>query len=109
MKHLLFLSTTMVLAILLIGCKPPQQQHTIGYVQITDDPVLNTAKAVVFRALADSGFVDGKNLKIYDQNAQGDLSMINSILQAFVSQNVSTTSCYTYTVIIADICNNKYK
>jgi len=88
MKHFLFLSTTMVLAVLLIGCKPPLQQHTIGYVQITDDPVLNAARAGVFRALADSGFVEDKNLKVYDQNAQGDLSMINAILQAFVSQNV---------------------
>jgi len=56
--------------------------------QITEDAVLNTAKAGVFKALADSGFIDGQNIRVIDNNAQGDLSMIISILQSFKSQNV---------------------
>ena len=72
----------------LAACQSGPQKTTIGYVQITEDPVLNTAKAGVFRALADSGFIDGQNIKILDKNAQGDLAMINMIMQSLVSQNV---------------------
>ena len=74
--------------ILFAACNPAEKRITIGYVQITQDPVLDAAKAGVFRALADSGFVGGKNIKVLDNNAQGDLSMINTILQSLISQNV---------------------
>jgi putative ABC transport system substrate-binding protein len=70
------------------GCQPAQKKITIGYVQITQDPVLDAAKAGVFRALSDSGFVVGQKIKVIDNNAQGDIAMINMILQSFLSQNV---------------------
>ncbi len=70
------------------GCQPEDKKITIGYVQITQDPVLDAAKAGVFRALADSGFIERKTIKVLDNNAQGDLSMINTILQSLISQNV---------------------
>jgi putative ABC transport system substrate-binding protein len=87
MKHFHFFLSILLL-FCLAGCQPAQKKITIGYVQITPDPVLDAAKAGVFRALADSGFIDGQNIKILDNNAQGDLSMINMILQSFLSQNV---------------------
>lgn len=82
------------------GCHQGQRKITVGYLQITQDPVLDAAKNGVFRALADSGFVDGVNIKVLDNNAQGDLSMINMILQSFLSQNVdliitNSTPCMT--------------
>ena len=84
----------------LAACQPSQKKITVGYVQITQDPVLDKAKAGVFRALSDSGFIDGQNIKILDNNAQGDLSMINTILQSLLSQNVdliitNSTPCMT--------------
>ena len=82
----LFLS--FLILITLSGCQSTSNKITIGYVQITQDAVLDAAKAGIFRALADSGFIDGKNIHILDNNAQGDLSMINTILQSFIAQNV---------------------
>jgi len=84
----------------LAACQPAEKKITIGYVQITQDPVLDAAKAGVFRALADSGFIDGQNIKVLDNNAQGDLSMINMILQSLLTQNVdliitNSTPCMT--------------
>jgi putative tryptophan/tyrosine transport system substrate-binding protein len=70
------------------GCQPAQKKITVGYVQITQDAVLDAARDGVFRALADSGFIDGQNIRIIDNNAQGDLSMITTILQSLQSQNV---------------------
>lgn len=77
-----------VTVFLLSSCEPSLHKTTIGYIQITRDPVLDAAKAGVFRALADSGFIAGENIKVLDNNAQGDLSMINTILQSLQSQNV---------------------
>ena len=85
-KSNIFLSILILL--FLVACQSTPRKITIGYIQITEDPVLNAAKSGVFRALADSGFVNGVNIKVLDNNAQGDLSMINMILQSLVSQNV---------------------
>lgn len=78
----------LLLLILATACKQGSKTITIGYVQISEDAVLNTAKTGVFKALADSGFIDGQNIKIIDNNAQGDLSMIITILQSLQSRGV---------------------
>ncbi len=101
MSRLLLIFSVLGIAFL-AGCGPSQQQITIGYVQITEDPVLNIAKVGVFQALADSGFVNGENIKVLDNNAQGDLSMINTVLQSFLSQNVDLIiTCSTPCMIAA--------
>ncbi|MFO7615695.1 MAG: ABC transporter substrate-binding protein [Bacteroidales bacterium] len=88
----------LTLMILIPACQSSPGTITIGYVQITQDPSLDAAKAGLFRALADSGFIIGQNIKVIDNNAQGDLSMISTILQSFRSQGVdlvvtSSTPC----------------
>ncbi len=81
-----------ILLLLLIrgisGCTPKDSVTTIGFVQIANDPVLDRARAGVLKALADSGYIEGKNLKIIYQNAQSDLSMVTTILQGFQSRGV---------------------
>ena len=78
----------LAIAILLSACQPGEKKITIGFVQISPDPVLDAARDGVYKALRDSGFIDGQNIKILEKNAQSDLSMINMILQSFQSQNV---------------------
>ncbi len=73
---------------ILWGCNQQDPKRKIGYIQITEDPVLNLAKKGLFQAFADSGFTDGENIRIIDHNANGDLSLIISILQSFQSQGV---------------------
>ena len=87
MKKSIFVFSLFVI-VLLFACNSGSKKITIGYVQITQDPVLDVAIEGVFRALNDSGFVNGENIKVLDNNAQGDFSMINMILQSFQSQNV---------------------
>jgi putative tryptophan/tyrosine transport system substrate-binding protein len=85
-------SSTVILFLafaLLIACSTSQKKMTIGYIQITQDEVLDTAQMGVFAALRDSGYIDGQNIKIINSNAQGDLSLIPTILQSFQSQGVS--------------------
>lgn len=87
-RHILCTLCFAFMALFLSSCGPKSDKLVIGYIQITQDPVLDFAKASLFKALSDSGFVDGKNITILDKNAQGDLSMIPTILQSFVSQQV---------------------
>ncbi len=60
----------------------------IGYIQIGQDVVLDIGKEGFFKALADSGFIQGEHYKLIDNNAQGELSMIPTILQSFQAQGV---------------------
>ena len=97
-----YLNSILCVAVMvsLAACQPAEKKITIGYVQISQDPVLDAARDGIFRALADSGFTDGQNIKVLDNNAQGDLSMINMILQSLLSQNVdliitNSTPCMT--------------
>lgn len=84
----LYFFIIVVIIVSFVDCQPTEKKITVGYLQITQDPVLDAAKAGLFRALADSGFVNGEKIRVLDNNAQGDLSMINMILQSFISQNV---------------------
>ncbi len=82
------LTATCFALLLYAACSQDEKKIRIGYVQITEDEVLNTAKAGVFEALKDSGFIDGQNVKIIENNAQGDLSIVVTIVQSLRSQNV---------------------
>lgn len=84
----IFFILSFATCVLLTACQPGEKKTTIGYVQITPDPVLDAARDGVFKALKDSGFIDGQNISILEKNAQGDLAMITMILQSFQSQNV---------------------
>ena len=86
-RSLLLLSLLMI-TIILSSCKSQSDKIVIGYVQITSDPVLDLAKKSLFKVLSDSGYIDGQNIKILEQNAEGDLSMLPSILQSFISNRV---------------------
>jgi len=84
----LYVLGTFIAILLLLSCSQGEKKITIGYIQITEDEVLNTAKDGVFAALRDSGYIDGQSIKIINNNAQGDLSLIPTILQSLQSQGV---------------------
>ena len=91
MKSIAFLAMWLLSVaslLLFTSCNRGDGLPEIGYVQIAPDPVLEIARNSLIKTLQDSGFVDGKNYVFLEKNAQGDLSMIPSILQTFVSRNV---------------------
>jgi ABC-type uncharacterized transport system substrate-binding protein len=68
MKRMLIIGVCL-LPFLFSACAQGDKKTRIGFVQITEDEVLNTAKEGVFAALKESGFVDGQNIEpIYDTN-----------------------------------------
>ncbi len=75
---------------LISGCaeKKTAGLYTIGIVQITENPVLDLARNSALAALREQGFVEGKNIRIEYQNAQGDMPTIPLILKNFISKKV---------------------
>jgi len=102
MKKLEKLLAVVLITIAAISCGNKEKILTVGYLQITQDPVLDIAKEGVFTALRDSGYTDGQNFRLIEKNAQGDLSMIPMILQSFISSGVDVIiTCGTPCMIAA--------
>ncbi|HHY98061.1 MAG TPA: ABC transporter substrate-binding protein [Firmicutes bacterium] len=64
------------------------KQIKIGISQIAEHPALDAARKGFVDGLAEAGYVEGKNLVIDFKNAQGDLSLAQTIAQKFVSDKV---------------------
>ena len=58
----------------------------VGIVQYMDHVALDAAREGFVAALADNGYVDGENIAIDLQNAQGDQSNLSTISDRFVSE-----------------------
>ncbi len=89
-----------LICVFMFGCarKEEGKLYTIGFVQMTEDPLLDEAQKGVVDYLREEGFVEGKNIHIDFQNAQGELSNIPLILRKFISDKAdmiitNTTPC----------------
>lgn len=60
----------------------------VAIVQYLEHPSLDTIRESTVVALAEAGYVEGKNIKIDYQNAQADQSNLNSIASKFVGDGV---------------------
>lgn len=80
-----------LICVFMFGCarKEGGKLYTIGFVQITEDPLLDEAQKGVVDSLREEGFVEGKNIHIDYQNAQGEISNIPLILRKFISDKVN--------------------
>jgi putative ABC transport system substrate-binding protein len=96
----LMLSTGMLVS--MIGCSNSNTQDkngasgqnsskkvTVGIVQYMDHVALDSAREGFVTALKENGYVDGQNLTIDLQNAQGDQSNLATISDRFVSNKVN--------------------
>ncbi|HEX6386062.1 MAG TPA: ABC transporter substrate-binding protein [Anaerolineae bacterium] len=64
------------------------EMFTIGLMQLTTHPALDAGREGALQALADAGFVEGENLTLIMQNAEGDIAALTTIAQNFVDQDV---------------------
>ena len=118
MKKIFTLTLTMMMGLsMLVGCSIKEDQLTIGIVQIVEHTSLDMIRESLVEELEAKGIVDGQNVKIDYQNAQGDQSNLNSICKKFVGDGVdvivaistpsaqaaaAATSCLLYTSDAAD-------
>jgi putative ABC transport system substrate-binding protein len=89
-KRVLVAFAALLLVVLAAGCSGSGKSSDkatlkIGIIQYMDHVALDNAREGFVKALADNGYVDGNNIKIDLQNAQGDQSNLSSISDRFVS------------------------
>ena len=100
MKKLLALLLTLAMAVSMVACSSaPASESTegesegtevlkIGILQQLEHGSLDDARLGFVQALADNGYVEGENLEIDYQNAQGDQSNLSTMSERFVNNNV---------------------
>ncbi|MCB0225531.1 MAG: ABC transporter substrate-binding protein [Anaerolineae bacterium] len=62
--------------------------YLVGIMQLVSHPALDAEREGAIQALAENGFVDGENLTIDYQNAEGDIATLTTIAQKFVDEDV---------------------
>jgi len=63
-------------------------KYKIGISQIVTHPALDATREGIIDGLAEKGYVEGDNLEIDYQNSEGDMNLVASIAQKFVSDKV---------------------
>ena len=64
------------------------EQYKVGVVQLMQHGALDQSNKGLIDGLAAEGFVEGENITVDQQNAQGDQSNLQSIAQQFLSNEV---------------------
>ncbi|MGI6039701.1 MAG: ABC transporter substrate-binding protein [Clostridiales bacterium] len=88
MKKLLAVLLALVLIIAIAGCEGKSKTTEIGIIQFVEHAALDASREGFIAALKDNGFVDGENIKIDYQNAQGDSNNLSTISDRFVGSKV---------------------
>ena len=77
-----------LLSIFAFSCTKKDAITKIGIIQLVEHPALDASYKGFVDALAEAGFVDGTNVKIDYQNAQGEQANCVTIAQKFVNERV---------------------
>ncbi|MFW6238030.1 MAG: ABC transporter substrate-binding protein [Halanaerobiales bacterium] len=108
MKKLTVLVLLLVPIMLLIGCEGDEETYSIGTTQIVEHPALDSAREGFIEALEEEDYVEGENLEIMHENAQGEPSTAHSIAQKFEREDldliltISTDSSQSMASVIED-------
>lgn len=97
MKKFLTIMTSLAMGLVLTACSstpsdtpndPEKELIKIGAIQLAEHPALDLSYEGFMDALADGGFVEGENMTVDFQNAQGDPSNCETIANKFVNDQV---------------------
>ncbi|MDF2522733.1 MAG: sugar transporter substrate-binding protein [Clostridiales bacterium] len=90
------LALTIVMATTIAGCssgsntdQAKSKKLSVGIVQYMDHSALDAARKGFVNALKDKGYIEGDNITIDVQNAQGDQSNLSTISDRFVTNKVN--------------------
>jgi len=70
------------------GCTTGEKVIKIGISQIVTHPALDAVREGIIEGLAEKGYVEGENIEIDYQNSEGDMTLVATIAQKFVSDEV---------------------
>ncbi|MCB0208889.1 MAG: ABC transporter substrate-binding protein [Anaerolineae bacterium] len=80
---------------------PVEGEYTVGIMQLVSHPALDAEREGAIQALTDNGFIEGENLTIDYQNAEGDIATLTTIAQKFVDDDVDLILAITTPAIQA--------
>jgi putative tryptophan/tyrosine transport system permease protein len=83
------LAPLLSLAFAACGSSSGNDRPVIGFAQVSSVGPLDNARAGFFRALSDSGFVDGQTITVVERNAQGDIPTLTLIMNEFLQRRVT--------------------
>lgn len=92
MKKLTAILLSLAMAVSMAACSSaPAGEESgmvkVGILQLIEHNALDSAREGFVQALADNGYVEGENLEIDYQNAQGDPSNLSTMSERFVNNN----------------------
>lgn len=89
MKKFLVSMMAVITAVLLVACSNASNKDLVhvGVLQYVEHPSLSATRKGFIEELKEEGYVDGKNIKIDFQNAQGDQSNLQTISQSLIEDN----------------------
>ena len=89
MKKFLVSMMAVITAVLLVACSNASNKDLVhvGVLQYVEHPSLSATRKRFIEELKEEGYVDGKNIKIDYQNAQGDQSNLQTISQSLIEDN----------------------
>ncbi|WP_288274777.1 ABC transporter substrate binding protein [uncultured Streptococcus sp.] len=111
-KCLAALMAVMLAALTLGGCSSSKNANKdvvhIGILQYVEHPSLSAARKGFVAELKNEGYVDGKNLKLDYENAQGDQSNLQTISTNLLSNNdlvlgIATPAAQTLSNLSTDV------
>ena len=71
------------------GCASTEEQvYKVGISQIVTHPALDATRQGIMDGLKEKGYIEGENIEYDYQNSEGDMSLVASIAQKFVSDKV---------------------
>ena len=89
MKRLFALTLILGAIAFVLFIRPSSNHHQkVGIIQYIDHPALDTARKGVISQLKKDGFVEGSNIEIVYESAQGNPALAAQISQKFVGQKV---------------------
>jgi putative ABC transport system substrate-binding protein len=78
-----------LLVALVGGCAATEEKgYKVGISQIVTHPALDATRQGIIDGLAGEGYIEGENIEYDYQNSEGDMSLVASIAQKFVSDKV---------------------
>ena len=89
MKKFLVSMMAVITAVILVACSNASNKDLVhvGVLQYVEHPSLSATRKGFIEELKEEGYVDGKNIKIDYQNAQGDQSNLQTISQSLIEDN----------------------
>lgn len=97
MKKMLKLCMCFLLSLSLVACGNKEEDETlkVGLIQLMDHTSLNTIKDAILEEFEKEGYVDGENIEILYENANNDMSVLDTICKTFESKEVDVIIAIT--------------